>query len=202
MNLFKKTVCVVLMLTVVLGLTACASKLTHKNMVSFLEDQKYDDYDDPEDYFAIYGRIAGGMTRDEGAYITCTKRDAQDIYDVVFNRFNTYPTYDVTEATTFAYNDKDGLYIGFLFTFEDAKKAGKLYKKYSREHADDGESGEKNGITYTIECGETSKKRHSICGVYQKDDVVMIIRGLSADKDFSDDFCKAFGVISPTTAED
>ena len=63
MNLFKKTVCVVLMLTVVLGLTACASKLTHKNMVSFLEDQKYDDYDDPEDYFAIYGRIAGGMTR-------------------------------------------------------------------------------------------------------------------------------------------
>ena len=186
MNLFKKTVCVVLMLTVVLGLTACASKLTHKNMVSFLEDQKYDDYDDPEDYFAIYGRIAGGMTRDEGAYITCTKRDAQDIYDVVFNRFNTYPTYDVTEATTFAYNDKDGLYIGFLFTFEE----------------DDGESGEKNGITYTIECGETSKKRYSICGVYQKDDVVMIIRGLSADKDFSDDFCKAFGVISPTTAED
>ena len=203
MKLFKKAVSVVLTLTVVLGLTACGSKLSHKDMVNFLEKEKYECCDEPDDYIGFFGKIVGEMAMDEGAYINCTKRDAQDIYDIVFNHLGQYPDYDVTEATTFCYCGEDGgTYLGFLFTFEEAKKAEKLYKKYSKNYDEDGESGTKGGITYTIECSELITGRQGINGIYLKDDTLLIIRGTGEETKPVDDLCKTFGLISPSTVED
>ena len=94
------------------------------------------------------------------------------------------------------------IYLGFLFTFEEAKKAEKLYKKYSKNYDEDGESGTKGGITYTIECSELITGRQGINGIYLKDDTLLIIRGTGEETKPIDDLCKTFGLISPSTVED
>ena len=201
MKVFKKIACSVLALGLVLGLTACKAKeFDHKMLADFCEEQDFEEYDDFDDFYAAYGDIITFHASEEGVYMYATKGDAQDLYDKVLNRFGDYPTYDVSEATLFAYSDKDQLTIGYLFTFEETKEAEKLFKKYSRGFADDGESGEEKGYSYSIETGDGPSGKDTLTGVYLKGNTVLIVRSITKDSDLVEDMCAYFKVISPTEA--
>lgn len=201
MKTFKKIACSVLALGLVMGLTACKPKaFEYQKMVDFLEDQDMDDYDDYDDFIRDYSD-AIGMGRDiDGIYIHCDGKDAQDVYDVVLNRFGDFPDYDVEESIAFAMHDEGGFGIGYLFTFEDEKEAEKLFKKYGKAFADDGENGEEKGYSYYIEAGTGTANKDLYSGVYLRGNTVIIIRTMGVDDEFVDDFCEVYGIISPTEA--
>ena len=201
MKVFKKIACSVLALGLVLGLTACKTKeFDHKMLADFCEEQDFEEYDEYDDFFEEYGKIISFRAEEEGVYMYATKGDAQDLYDDVLNRFKDFPDYDVSEATLFAYSDKDQLTIGYLFTFEETKEAEKLFKKYSRQFADEGESGEEKGYSYSIETGDGPSGKDTLTGVYLKGNTVLIIRSMGGDSDLADDMCETFKVISPSEA--
>ena len=164
MKTFKKIACSVLALGLVMGLTACKPKaFEYQKMVDFLEDQDMDDYDDYDDFIRDYSD-AIGMGRDiDGIYIHCDGKDAQDVYDVVLNRFGDFPDYDVEESIAFAMHDEGGFGIGYLFTFEDEKEAEKLFKKYPEARKKATEANAKDGKAAT-EIDDLSKLKT----VYEK----------------------------------
>lgn len=201
MKTLKRLTCAVLAATMIFGLTACKAKdFDHKMFADFCEDQDFEEYDDIDDFFEDYGKIISFRAEDEGVYMYATRGDAQDFYDRILNRFKDYPTYDVSEATLFAYSDKDQLTIGYLFTFEETKEAEKLFKKYSRQFADEGESGEEKGYSYSIETGDGPSGKDTLTGVYLKGNTVLIVRSITKDSDLVEDMCETFKVISPTEA--
>ena len=201
MKTLKKITCAVLALTMVIGLTACSSKgFDHKKMVEFSEDQDFDEMDDSDEYVKEYGVLTAGRSKSDGIYISCTGSDAQDVYDTVLNRFGDFKSYDVDEATSLFYANKEGYCMAFVFTLEDPKDAEKLFKKYSKRFADDGEEEKGKGYTYVIDSGNGTKDRESFCGVYLKSNTVIIIRAMTSDSDTIDELCKKYNIISPTEA--
>lgn len=201
MKTLKRLTCAVLTAAMVFGLTACKAKeFDHKKLSDFCEEQDFEEYDDFDDFYAAYGDIITFHAAEEGVYMYATKGDAQDLYDKVLNRFGELPTYDVSEATLFSYGDKEQLTVGYLFTFEETKEADKLFKKYSRGFADDGESGEEKGYSYSIETGDGPSGKDTLTGVYLKGNTVLIVRSMTKDSDLVEDMCAYFKVISPTEA--
>lgn len=201
MKILKKIACSVLALGLVMGLTACAPKtFEYKTMIDFLEDQDMEEYDDSDDFLMDYGDVISMSRDNDGIYIHCDGRDAQDIYDKVLNRFGDMPDYDVTEAIAFAMQDDGGMGVGYQFTFEDEKEAGKLFKKYGKAFASDGENGDEKSYSYYIEGGEGPKDKYLYTGVYLRGNTVIIIRTMGVDDDFVDEFCEVYGLISPTEA--
>lgn len=201
MKNIKKIICAILTTTMIFGLTACASKdFDHTKLVDFCEDQDFEDCDEPEDFILAFGDMSNHKIEGEGFYINDTKGDAQDLYDKVVNRFNDYPSYDIIETTTFGYSDKGQLTLVFLLTFEETKDAEKFYKKYSRDFADDGESGQENGYSYSIEIGDGPSGKDMLSGVYLKGNTVLVIRSLTKDSNLVEDLCKAYKIISPLEA--
>ena len=199
MKTFKKIACSVLALGLVMGLTACAPKtFEHQKLVDFLEDQDLDDVDDSDDFLRNYSDVIGMSRNIDGMYIHCDGRDAQEMYDKVLNRFGDFPDYDVEETVTFVLHDDEGIGIGYLFTFEDGEEAQKLFKKYGKAFADDGEKGEEKTYSYYIEAGDSAADKDMYTGVYLRGNTVLIIKTMGLDSDFVDDFCEVYGVISPT----
>lgn len=201
MKVFKKIACSVLAFGLVLGLTACAPKtFEYQKMEGFLEDQDMDELDDPDDFIMEYADVIGTNRIIDGLYIHCDGRDAQDMYDKVLNRFGDLPDYDVEESITFALQDETGMGLGYLFTFEDVKDAEKLFKKYGKAFANDGENGEEKSYSYYIEAEKGPADRDLYTGVYLRGNTVLIIRTMGVDDGFVDDFCAVYGLISPTEA--
>ena len=201
MKTFKRLICAVLTATMIFGLTACKAKeFGHKMFADFCEDQDFDEYDDIDDFYKEYGEIISFRAEDKGVYMYATKGDAQDLYDDVLNRFKDFPDYDVSEATLFAYSDTDQLTIGYLYTFEETKEAEKLFRKFSKRYAKDGESGEEKGYSYSIDAGKGASGKDMYTGVYLKGNTVLIIRSMGGDSDLTEEFCEHFNVISPAEA--
>lgn len=201
MKTFKKLACAALALTMVIGLTACSSKgFDHKKMIEFSEDQDFDEMDDSDEFVREYGNLAAGRSKSDGIYISCTGSDAQDVYDIVLNRFGELKSYDVEEATALFYSNREGTCMAFVFTLEDEKDAEKLFKKYGKKFARDGEEGKEKGYSYIIESGSGTKSKDTLCGVYLKNSTVIIVRALVSDTDPIDDLCKKYNIISPTDA--
>ena len=200
MKVLKRITCSVLALAMVIGLTACAPKKFDKQkLINFLDDQDFDDYDEPEDF---YDDFSGFMIGVEGSsYVCCDGRDAKNVYKTLINRFGDFKDYDIEETVALAINDGGGYGYGCLFTFEDAKDAGKFFKKYGEMYADDGENGDEKSYSYYIKGDETNTAgRELYCGIYIRENTVFVIRFLGVDSDFVDDLCEVYGVISPTEA--
>ena len=201
MKTLKRLTCAVLTAAMIFGLTACKAKeFDHKMLADFCEEQDFEEYDDFENFYAAYGDIITFHAEEEGVYMYATKGDAQDLYDKVLNRFGELPTYDVSEATLFSYGDKEQLTVGYLFTFEETKEAEKLFKKYGKAFADDGENGEEKSYSYYIETGDGPSGKDTLTGVYLKGNTVLIVRSMTKDSDLVEDMCAYFKVISPTEA--
>ena len=202
MKVFKQIACMALVLVMLSGLVACAPKeFEHQTMMDFCEEQDMDECDDLEEFFKESSPILGGISGSvsaKGVYYSCKKSDAQEIYDKIFNRFAPYPSYDVEETTAFTYCDEDGLYMGFLFTMEDEKDAKKLLKKYIDQDSETCETGTEKGCEYFIDLGDTPSGKPMAEGFYLIGKTVVMIKGISYNTDFADDFSKAFKVKSPT----
>ena len=201
MTTVKKIVCALLVLTVLIGMTSCASKgFDHKKMVKFSEKQDFEVFDDPEDFLKEYNRIILNKRPDEGAYITATKSDAQEIYDKLLNPVNSLPSCDIDELTTVSCNNDERMLMGVLMTFEETKEAEKFYKKFSKKYLSKGDKGEQKGYSYTIYEDEMSKDKTLYWGIYLKGSTVLMVRSIcrDMDPDLIDDLCKTYGVISPS----
>ena len=204
MKTFKRLACSVLALTMVLSLTACSSKsFNHKKMVKFSEDQDYEMFDDVDDYSESFGEIIIGNNPGDGAYMSATGKDAQEIYKYVFNRFDNFPSYDdeVTEATSVIFYDDDDTFVQFyLLTFEDSKYAEKLFKKYSKIYEDfDAEEGEEKEYSYCIYSTDIYGE-DEYYGVYVKGNSFMYLQTMNDADELADEICKSYGIISPTEA--
>ena len=201
MTAVKKFFCIVLVLTVLTGMTSCASKgFDHKKMVRFSGKQDFEAFDDPEDYLKEYNRIILNKRPDEGAYITATKSDARELYDKFLNPVNSLPSCDIEEFTTVSCNNDERMLMGVLMTFEETKDAEKFYKKFSKKYLSKGDKGEQKGYSYTIYEDEMSKNKTLYWGIYLKGSTVLMVRSIcrDTDPDLIDDLCKAYGVIPPS----
>lgn len=201
MKTFKKIACSVLALGLVMGLTACAHKtFDHQKFIDFCEEQDFNDCDDSDEFFEDYSRVitGSGSDSDDGSYISCDGKDAQEIYDVVINRFGDFPDYDMEKSSSMAFCDGKGFGIACLFTCEEERDAEKLFKKLGKAYAEDGENGDEKGYSYYIDSFENSSGREWYTGVYLKGNTVLYIRALGVDDVFVADLCEAFDVISPT----
>lgn len=201
MTAVKKFFCIVLVLTVLTGMTSCASKgFDHKKMARFSEKQDFEAFDDPEDFLKEYNRIILNKRPDEGAYITATKSDARELYDKLLNPVNSLPSCDIEEFTTVSCNNDDRMLMGVLMTFEETKDAEKFYKKFSKKYLSKGDKGEQKGYSYTIYEDEMSKNKTLYWGIYLKGSTVLMVRSIcrDTDPDLIDDLCKTYGVIPPS----
>ena len=197
MKYVKNALCAALVFVMLISLTGCgASKLSHKKLLQFLEDQKIEDCEDLDDFTKVYGKMKKGS---EG-YVSFEGKDAQKLYTKVFNRLNQYPKLDVTSASAVYIYDSDGLNYLFMFTFEDEKDAEKFYKKLSKGIDDPDDEGEEKGIAFTLSNKKKSSKKSNIAGVYLEKNTVLYLRATTTDEDFVDDLCSTFKIPSPFDA--
>ena len=186
MKLLKRTLCTILMISVVLSLSACsASKLSHEKFCKFFNSQDLDECEDYNDYTDIFGKV----TKEVGGYITLKDKKAQKFYEKHFNRTKMYPDCDVTEATSAYVADRDGYTYIFIFTIEDTKDAEKLFKKYSRSLEED---GEEKDLQYAFTYAEKSNKREVFKAAYLNKNTILIIQANTKDMDFVEDLCEEF----------
>ena len=186
MKLIKRSICIILMLSVVLSLSACsAAKLSHEKLCKFFEAQDIDECEDFEEYCEVYGKL----TNEVGGYLTLKDKKAQKIYDKLFNRLNSYHDYDVTEATSAFVNNKDGYLLVFLFTFEEEKDAGKAFRKYKTNLADD---GKENDLQYAYSYTEKKSGKDMFKAAYLYKNTVLIIQANTKDMDLAEELCKEF----------
>ena len=97
MKAVKRIVCSFLALVMVVGLTACSQRtFEHMKMVRFCQKHDFSECKKPKDFFEFFTRAMGGDNDDDGAYINCTGRHAQSVYDNHLKiMFNDMPDYDV-----------------------------------------------------------------------------------------------------------
>ena len=100
----------------------------------------------------------------------------------------------------------------YFITAEDSKNAKKTYEQLI-ERFEDPESGEKNGVTYTITYiapndrpgADGSFTGDIAYGIYLKGDTIIWIRSYydyTMENDCVENFCKSFGLVSPYTLKD
>ena len=184
MKLLKKTLSVVLLLSVVLSLCACSgNRVKQDNIVKALENQDFDECDDYDEFTEHYGK----MNKEQSVYVTLKDNKAQKAYDKIFNRLNKYPSADVTDATCGYFSGTNGFGYVFFFQFEDTKKAEKVFKKYTKDR-DDADDGEEKGITYSVSCVKKNSK-YVVTNAYLEKDKVLIVYGSIKDTDILEDFC-------------
>lgn len=184
MKLLKKTLSIVLLLSVVLCLSACSgNRVKQDAIVKALENQDFDECDDYDEFTKNYGKLA----KKQSIYITLKDKKAQKSYDKIFNRLNKYPSADVTESTCAYFSDTNGFGYVFYFKFDDAKKAEKVFKKFIKER-DDADEGEEKGLTYSVSDTKKSTK-HVVVNAYLEKDELLIVYGSIKDTDILEDFC-------------
>lgn len=201
MKTLKRIACSFLVLTMLTGLTSCAAKtFDHKKAVKYCEDENYEMYDNADDYSDVFEEIILGEHPGEGAYIHADKNEAQEVYDLVFNRFDAYPSCDVNEATSFIFFDKGVFIQGYVLTFDEAKDAEKIFKNYSKRNKEFGEKGEEKGYSYFIIEKKYSDNLKQYIGVYLKNNTVFQIQCNSKKSALVEEICGLYGVIPPSEA--
>lgn len=197
MKYLKNALCAALIFVMLVSLTGCGtSRLDHKKLAQFLDKQDIDECEDLDDFTKIYGKMKKGS---EG-FISVDGKEAQKVYNKIFNRLNQYSKYDITYATAAYIYDSDGLNYLFMFTFEDEKDAEKFYKKLNKQIDNPDDEGEEKGLSFTLSNQKKSTKKSYITGIYLEKNTVLYLRGTTSDEDFADDLCTEFKIPSPFDA--
>lgn len=197
MKYLKNALCAALIFVMLVSLTGCGtSRLDHKKLAQFLDKQDIDECEDLDDFTKIYGKMKKGS---EG-FISVDGKEAQKVYNKIFNRLNQYSKYDITYATAAYIYDSDGLNYLFMFTFEDEKDAEKFYKKLNKQIDNPDDEGEEKGLSFTLSNQKKSTKKSYITGIYLEKNTVLYLRGTTSDEDFADDLCAEFKIPSPFDA--
>lgn len=196
MTALKKSVCIILVFAMVIGLTSCTSKsFEHKRFVAFCEKQGFEEYDDTEDFLEALGNVY--MSKEESCYITGTNDDAQELHNAVDRPWG-LAEYDVEEISIFGYRSEVDYSIAQLLTFKDEKEARKYFKNYAKLYSSNGEKGEQNGYSFSIKCAASVRAGQTdTVGVYLKGNTVLIINSYGTDFELIEAYCKYFHVISP-----
>ena len=204
----KKTNAIVagiLIASMVFGIAGCSlfkkDRITHENLCAALEKTGAEDTDDLED---LYGPISQMYVEEEdGIYITSEDDDdAQEIYDVFFNRFHQYPDADIEKSTVFYYTkpeDKCQILI-FAFTFEKEKKARKIFDSLDENISDDEDSDSGKIDEYEYSISYSGGSISAADGIYISGNNIIYIRSLSRSGDGLDrvdEIVKEMDLISP-----
>ena len=96
MNLLKKTALGILVLGLMLGACACSKRMSIDKVEKVAEECGLEETGDEE---RLQKDVGAAQDYNEMVYYCSDKpKKAQKIYDIVFNRSNTYPAAEVTKA--------------------------------------------------------------------------------------------------------
>jgi len=204
MRCSKKMVVLLLAVTIVLGVTGCSKKLTQKSFVSALKSCDIEENDKID--ILITGLDGHGITK--SYYVAEDEDEAEELSNLILNRFNTMPDIKANSFILAVYTDQndDGYTCSFMchMTFENDKKAKKAYENLIEAHGDEdeGETGTKSKVTYCVDSGVSADGKNNIgTGIYLQGNTVIFLRTIvpsDTDYEFADKICGKLGLISPS----
>ena len=204
MNLLKKTAAGIMALVLLLGVSACSKRFSFENVKDIAEVCGLEETDDVD---RIAKGIHGRLDYNELVYCMADKpAKAQQIYDEVYNKSNTYPKADVKAAAVMYSNiinsDEKAIseYV-FIFTFKSKKKAEQFYSNIEDEYAILQHEEGKEKYEYMI-LSTSSEQGMMLYVMYLDGDTVVILGGSGYKKnDFTivDRFCQKTDIKSPET---
>ena len=202
MNLLKKTAAGILVLVFALAGTACSKRLSLDNLTKVAEECGLDQ---TEDLSRILNDVSGTQDYNEQVFCYAEKTElAQQIYDVVYNRSNTYPKHEIQSAAVMYTNaiNGEGKAVrenAYLFTFKSGKKASEFYQMLVDEFGvlEHAEGKDKYQYTLYLSVGEKNVVQQ---GIYLEGKTVVIVSGIGYSmNDFMlvDRCCKEMDLIAP-----
>ena len=202
MNLLKKTAAGILVLVFALAGTACSKRLTLDNVTKVAEECGLEQ---TEDLSRILNDVSGTQDYNEQVFCYAEKTElAQQIYDVVYNRSNTYPKHEILSAAVMYTNaiNGEGKAVrenAYLFTFKSGKKASEFYQMLVDEFGvlEHAEGKDKYQYTLYLSVGEKNVVQQ---GIYLEGKTVVIVSGIGYGmNDFMlvDRCCKEMDLIAP-----
>ena len=204
MNLLKKTATGIMALVLLLGLSACSKRFSFDNVKDIAEVCGLEETGDI-DRFAkdIHGRL----DYNELVYCFTDKpAKAQQIYDEIYNKSNTYPKADVKAAAVMYSNVINGEetaiseYV-FVFTFKSNKKAEQFFYNIEDEYSILEHEEGKDKYHYLI-LSTRSELGIMLYGMYLDGNTVVVLSGSGYKKNdctLVDRFCRKTDVKSPET---
>lgn len=202
MNLLKKTAAGILVLVFALAGTACSKRLSLDNVTKVAEECGLEQ---TEDLSRILNDVSGTQDYNEQVFCYAEKTElAQQIYDVVYNRSNTYPKHEIQSAAVMYTNaiNGEGKAVrenAYLFTFKSGKKASEFYQMLVDEFGvlEHAEGKDKYQYTLYYNIGEKNVVQQ---GIYLEGKTVVIVSGIGYGiNDFMlvDRCCKEMDLIAP-----
>ncbi|PWJ69370.1 hypothetical protein B0O40_1738 [Ruminococcaceae bacterium R-25] len=202
MNLLKKTAAGILVLVFALAGTACSKRLSLDNVTKVAEECGLEQ---TEDLSRILNDVSGTQDYNEQVFCYAEKTElAQQIYDVVYNRSNTYPKHEIQSAAVMYTNaiNGEGKAVrenAYLFTFKSGKKASEFYQMLVDEFGvlEHAEGKDKYQYTLYLSVGEKNVVQQ---GIYLEGKTVVIVSGIGYGmNDFMlvDRCCKEMDLIAP-----
>ncbi len=206
MNLLKKTATGILVLALVLGACACSKRMSLDKISKVAEECGLEETGDEE---RLQKDVGAAQDYNEMVYYCSDKpKKAQKIYDIVFNRSNTYPAAEVTTAA-FMYSNvinSNGDAVrenAYLFTFKSNKKANEFYEMLVRQMGVLQVVQGKDKYSYTLYLDHVDKYVIEQ-GMYVEGNTVIVVSGIGYNyNDFSmiDRLCKEMDILSPESAK-
>ena len=202
MNLLKKTAAGILVLVFALAGTACSKRLSLDNVTKVAEECGLEQ---TEDLSRILNDVSGTQDYNEQVFCYAEKTElAQQIYDVVYNRSNTYPKHEILSAAVMYTNaiNGEGKAVrenAYLFTFKSGKKASEFYQMLADEFGVLEHAEGKDKYQYTLYLG-VGEKNVVQQGIYLEGKTVVIVSGIGYGmNDFMlvDRCCKEMDLIAP-----
>ena len=202
MNLLKKTAAGILVLVFALAGTACSKRLSLDNVTKVAEECGLEQ---TEDLSRILNDVSGTQDYNEQVFCYAEKTElAQQIYDVVYNRSNTYPKHEILSAAVMYTNaiNGEGKAVrenAYLFTFKSGKKASEFYQMLVDEFGvlEHAEGKDKYQYTLYLSVGEKNVVQQ---GIYLEGKTVVVVSGIGYGmNDFMlvDRCCKEMDLIAP-----
>ena len=202
MNLLKKTATGILVLALMLGACACSKRMSLDKIGKVAEECGLEETGDEE---RLQKDVGAAQDYNEMVYYCSDKpKKAQKIYDIVFNRSNTYPAAEVT-AAAFMYSNvinSNGDAVrenAYLFTFKSNKKANDFYEMLVTQMGVLQVVQGKDKYSYTLYLDQVDKYVIEQ-GMYVEGNSVVVVSGIGYNyNDFSmiDRLCKEMDILSP-----
>ena len=202
MNLLKKTALGILVLGLMLGACACSKRMSIDKVEKVAEECGLEETGDEE---RLQKDVGAAQDYNEMVYYCSDKpKKAQKIYDIVFNRSNTYPAAEVTKAAFMYSNVINGngdavRENAYLFTFKSNKKASDFYEMLVKQMGVLQVVSGKDKYSYTLYLDKAD--RYVIeQGMYLDGDTVIVVSCIGYNyNDFSliDRLCKEMDILSP-----
>ena len=202
MNLLKKTAAGILVLVIALSATACSKRMSLDNITKIAEECGMEETDDLS---RLLNDVSGTQDYNELVFSYAEKTEkAQQIYDVIYNRSNTYPKAEIQSAAVLYTNaiNGEGKAVrenAYLFTFKSSKKASEFYQLLVDEFGvlEHVEGKDKYQYTLYLSAGERNVVQQ---GIYLEGKTVVIVSGIGYSmNDFMlvDRCCKEMDLIAP-----